>query len=323
MEQEERAPNLVLDTEQWEGGAKWLNWKHSLEQALPYDCEMSLFSDPESFRGHLEVLCNPKTGETYSDVSYSGNQVRRTKEHISDGYADYVLMFIKSGEGSFQSEGNIYWLKPNTIYLVDTAKPFSKDMYGDCSVVLIRIAEEHIRPALTQMNSQAVFTINSESTPGILLRNYLFMLPQAVHTATDETIDFLFRALTNLVTANLIETSAVNEQLPSSTNRAFYLQVLKFMRQRCTEANFRMSHLVAHYQLSRSFLYQLFKAHGTTFSNELRNLRIELATHRLATGPEKLADLAYEVGFNGVSQFSRAFRTEMGVTPQQFRKSQL
>ncbi|RUO74500.1 AraC family transcriptional regulator [Pseudidiomarina sediminum] len=325
MESEDKiVSSLTLDTAQWDGASKWQNWKYAIEKALPYDCELSLNSDPACFEGHLEVFHHPLTHESYSDVTYSGNQVRRTKQHLQDGYNDYILMFVKSGEGSFQSEGEVYWFKPNSIYLVDTSRPFSKDMYGGCQVVFIRIAKDRIDPAFPQLSTQAVRAFPTESGPGMLLRNYLYMLPRAVHTSTESTIDFLFRALTNLVVANLMELS---EQLPernyATTDHAFFVQVLKHMRQHFTDPNFRLSNLVAHYQRSRSYFYQLFKEHGTTFSDELRALRIEYAANRLATASATMADLAYECGFNGASQFSRAFKVEMGVTPQKFRLTQL
>jgi AraC family transcriptional regulator len=45
------------------------------------------------------------------------------------------------------------------------------------------------------------------------------------------------------------------------------------------------------------------------------------AASRLATGTDKVLDVALDCGFGDVSNFNRAFRREFGVSPRLFRRA--
>jgi AraC-like DNA-binding protein len=47
--------------------------------------------------------------------------------------------------------------------------------------------------------------------------------------------------------------------------------------------------------------------------------RLREAARRLATGRERVIDVAIECGFGDVPNFNRAFRAEFGVTPRECR----
>jgi AraC-like DNA-binding protein len=48
-------------------------------------------------------------------------------------------------------------------------------------------------------------------------------------------------------------------------------------------------------------------------------MRLRDAAARLATGNEKVLDIAFDCGFGDVSNFNRAFRAEFGVSPREYR----
>lgn len=61
---------------------------------------------------------------------------------------------------------------------------------------------------------------------------------------------------------------------------------------------------------------------GCTFYQLVNRYRIEEAAQLLKTAPEKtVLDIALEVGFNAKSTFNAAFKTQLGVTPSDYRKS--
>ena len=58
---------------------------------------------------------------------------------------------------------------------------------------------------------------------------------------------------------------------------------------------------------------------GLTPHQYVRRLRLAEAAVRLSSGDEKALDIAIDCGFNDASNFSRAFRAEVGMTPRDFR----
>src|SRR5690348_3911683 len=68
------------------------------------------------------------------------------------------------------------------------------------------------------------------------------------------------------------------------------------------------------------FLRTFEQVTGLTPHQYVRRLRLAEAAVRLSGGDEKALDIAIDCGFNNASNFSRAFRTEIGMTPREFRK---
>ena len=60
---------------------------------------------------------------------------------------------------------------------------------------------------------------------------------------------------------------------------------------------------------------------GVTYSELRIQARFELATEMLADEDTKIIDIAYELGYEDPSNFSRAFRHMVGTSPRQFRAS--
>ena len=60
---------------------------------------------------------------------------------------------------------------------------------------------------------------------------------------------------------------------------------------------------------------------GTTPHQFLMRLRLRHAAVRLVAGPAKILDIALDSGFGDVSNFTRSFRTEFGVSPRVYRNA--
>jgi AraC-like DNA-binding protein len=67
------------------------------------------------------------------------------------------------------------------------------------------------------------------------------------------------------------------------------------------------------------FLRTFERLTGITPHQYVRRARLRDAASRLAAEREKVLDIAYDCGFGDVSNFNRAFRTEFGVSPRNFR----
>lgn len=62
------------------------------------------------------------------------------------------------------------------------------------------------------------------------------------------------------------------------------------------------------------------RRYGCTVGEYVRQLRVEVACRELSTADTPLAQVALNVGFSDQSQFSRAFKRTVGLTPSEYRK---
>jgi AraC-like DNA-binding protein len=74
-------------------------------------------------------------------------------------------------------------------------------------------------------------------------------------------------------------------------------------------------------QLSNSQVYRKIKAiTGKSTAVFIRSIRLQYAKELLKNTDKTISEIAYEVGFNNPSWFSRAFKEEFGYTPSSSSK---
>lgn len=80
-----------------------------------------------------------------------------------------------------------------------------------------------------------------------------------------------------------------------------------------------LSNLAQHIGCAPHYLSRLFsKEMGRTISQYLRALRIENAADLMDRGRHNVTEAAFEVGYNSMSHFTKAFLIEKGVTPSAY-----
>lgn len=111
------------------------------------------------------------------------------------------------------------------------------------------------------------------------------------------------------------------EAVDGATHAAIFAQVRRYI-----EANLHLSELTAEhvlqvFRLPRPTLYRFFQ-HDGGIGAYIRHARLRQAAQLLLRNPATpVVDIAYELGFNSASDFSRAFRRAFETTPRDYRLS--
>jgi AraC-like DNA-binding protein len=97
-------------------------------------------------------------------------------------------------------------------------------------------------------------------------------------------------------------------------------QLLRFMATEYTNPDMSLEFAVATLGINRTKINELLKDElGMTFNAYLNKLRLAGAARLLSQqGEGNVAEVAYLVGYNNVSYFSKLFKTEYGCTPGAF-----
>jgi len=83
-----------------------------------------------------------------------------------------------------------------------------------------------------------------------------------------------------------------------------------------------LTHLAKTFQLSTSYLSRLYHAEkGIPITERIKELRMASAKELLLVEGKKIQDVALELGFFNVPYFSKFFKKNTGVTPQEYKQN--
>lgn len=94
--------------------------------------------------------------------------------------------------------------------------------------------------------------------------------------------------------------------------------------QRLTDPELSHAELAKHVSMNASAFSRFFKqATGRSVSDYINELRVALVCRKLIDTNDSVLDICNQAGFNNVSSFNRLFRSQLGMTPRQYRKTHL
>ncbi len=106
----------------------------------------------------------------------------------------------------------------------------------------------------------------------------------------------------------------------NATGYGRLLSVVEYVSERYGE-DIEVADLAAHISLSVSQLQREFsRLFGITPVRYIREVRIGVARHQMATSDDSLATIANHCGFYDQSHFTRQFKNSTGMTPMEYRK---
>ena len=89
------------------------------------------------------------------------------------------------------------------------------------------------------------------------------------------------------------------------------------------DSDLSLGEVAARHRLSRRYVGMLFESEGTSMTEFVREERLKRARSILLdprVGARRIAEIAYEVGFNDLSYFNRSFRRRFGQSPTEVRE---
>ncbi|WP_435624860.1 hybrid sensor histidine kinase/response regulator transcription factor [Flagellimonas sp.] len=112
--------------------------------------------------------------------------------------------------------------------------------------------------------------------------------------------------------------------LVDSQQNRFLNKFRELIMENLDKSDLNVNFLSAQMGVSRVQLYRkLMAITGMPTSDFIRNLRIQQAAELLKKDWGNVSEVAYQVGFNNLSYFTKCFKEVYGTTPSQFNKSRI
>ena len=252
---------------------------------------------------------------------YSSNYIVRNLPAgiVRSVHHDFYLHYIVSGTIDAVQDAQYEAISRGSMFVLDNASPFeltlqSKGIFDTHVVRLCRTPLlEGQRAGLLPFGRRFA---QHRLMP--LLRMNLIQLARTGDLATHQEVGFLGQTIRNLV--HLILSNDSMETVPSRTSGAWRLMRMEIDRHMC-DPEFTLKILAASLGVSIRYVQKVCAAQQCTFSDYLRDRRLELAAQQLRERGDEMSveEIALACGFREPSTFYRAFRSRYGMTPGDFR----
>ena len=237
-----------------------------------------------------------------------------------EGLNSFLVKLTLSGEGYLNYNNQSYILRPGQFFWIDCLCPQdygTSKAYGSWHVIWLHFAGGASRAYynLFQKNtgSEPVATLPLNS-PVLNLIQELDELYASPREQLDKDI-YASGLITQLMISLITASAASSENIP-----AVIQEIRSYLLTHYTE-KITLAGLSAQFNLNQFYLQKQFKRYtGQSPTEYVIYLRLKHAKELMLTSPLSISEISYAVGIENTSHFTRQFKAQEGMTPQEFRR---
>lgn len=243
----------------------------------------------KDFQLITSILCNHKSGLAVP----------------MEKHEQYELIYYRYGMGITCIGGKEYSFSSNTFVVIPPGVEHNEFHHADCELIFIRIQTEEKFPT-------GIFTDNQETVCRI------------VKTIYEETV-LQNTSYNEMIRLKLNELFLVLKRLDNNGQSRKQGKNLEYIINYISD-NYHGKILFKNLAEQLNFSYDYFQHYfkeitGLSPQQFLIRRRIEAAQAMLAQDHDSCTEIAYRCGFSNSAQFSAIFKREIGISPQQYRKT--
>ncbi|TFV76322.1 helix-turn-helix domain-containing protein [Bradyrhizobium frederickii] len=286
------------------------------------DCKSDLGS---AFRGSVTQATLGKA--VCSEVCSDRQHVFRTPSRIARSDQDFVLVALgHRGDGGVVQDGRETVIHPGEFALYDTTRPYELTFNDPFTQSIFKVPREMLQRRLGSTETLTAMSFGGDAPLERLAYDFIFRLCQSADRLASDGAAALSEQAVDLLAMALSERLG-KTSLPSSTHRSALLYRLKtHIRAHLSDPDLSLAETAGALGISPRYVNDLLADEDTSFqrhvlAERLARCRRDLASPVLAH--RHISEVAFGWGFNDLSHFGRVFREHFGMSPRDFRQSQL
>ncbi|HEV7138601.1 MAG TPA: AraC family transcriptional regulator [Steroidobacteraceae bacterium] len=245
-------------------------------------------------------------------------RVRRTRATADHAHPSYLLMQLRAGRVRIRQAGCITPLHPGECILLDGAQSYELDCPEATRSCVLQLSDAWLRRWVSAPERLAPRHFAAVGWSGALCA--------AVGSLEIDSCDHLALPRGEVAEhiAALLTLALGPEPRDYSGGQRLRERLKRTVGNRLMDPGLSPASVAAEHRISLRTLHYAFAAAGTTFVEELMQVRLQraqelLADPRLQELP--VIDVAARCGFTDPSHFARRFRRQFGLAPLAFRRA--
>lgn len=254
----------------------------------------------------------------FASAAFSG--FRRPQKR-NDAQHCYVLMLKEYG-GDVQFHGaRSCTLRAGEILLVDSKRALETRQCGSGASLSISIPARLLAARYATVDSWCLVPLDTTAGAAALLRDSMQCYWRSREHIDWAETDDLVGGLIHLVGAAYKR----HEDLPAFESRSLkmhFLRIRQFVAEHLDDPELSTDLVADRLRISKSYLYEIMHAAGTTLGRFILAARLDRSRDLLtdlAMLDRPISDIAFSVGFQDQSHFSRRFRQRFHCSPRDLR----
>ncbi len=235
-----------------------------------------------------------------------------------------TLIYVVSGRGRCVAGGSDYYLEPDSVLMLGRGRPHEMiDKPGGAMVVFVVYFADELplvgEGIMSPLFSQSLIEVPRHNSR--YLRQILRQMLYEQNARPPYYGDALRQCFSSIVLMlHRIVVSGADKNHGPAKSEQRVLNALEYVASHYYEI-FTLSDIAADAELSeRQFTNVCRKLKGQSFVQYLNSIRTEKAKELLVTTSMSISAIAFEVGFEEISTFYRAFKKHQGQSPLSLRK---
>ena len=293
-------------------------------------CDVFVQLDCKSDLGtafHGAITSAPLGAVKCSEVSSGQQRVFRTPSRIARASEDFILIALgKRGVGAVLQDGRETIIRPGEFAIYDTTRPYELQFNDDFTQTIFQIPREKLHRRFAGTHSLTAVTFTPDRPVERLAWQFIANVAEVADRLDQDTALRLSDQAIDLVAMAMSERLGASP-LPSSTHRSALLYRLKaHVAAHLPNPDLCLSETAAALGISPRYVNSLLADEQTSFQRYVLAQRLEHCRRDLSSpshAHRHIGEIAFAWGFGDLSHFGRVFREHFGMSPRDWRQTQL
>ncbi|MEF2977229.1 helix-turn-helix domain-containing protein [Subtercola sp. YIM 133946] len=313
----------VLDCSVLSAPDRFDAWTEAVSQSfVPLTVELKESADGPGFSGSL---VSQSLGQAeINTVAGSAVSVRRTVRSIARNNPGFIKLGLQlRGYSVISQDDRDAALAPGDFAIYDTTRPYVLDFDQSFAMFVVMFPAELLRLDRGTLSTLTASRFSGRRGLGAVTSSFLREMSRQLDSQPLSGGIPLSDAVLDLVTATLAErlglAVATDE---ASRRRALLMQIESYIVEHLGDASLTVSSIADAHHVSVRYLQKLFERRHETVSGWIRHRRLDQARRDLGNPAQlerSVSAIGASRGFADAAGFSRAFRSEFGLSPSDFR----
>jgi acetamidase/formamidase/AraC-like DNA-binding protein len=237
------------------------------------------------------------------------------------GHAVLVLSLL-SGSGLVIEGDETVAIASGDIIVLEPTRPWRIELNTDFRAVVVKLESASFVLRLVRTSKQNLNKVSARTGVGAVCLNLIQSIADELDHLGRHELPPIEATLTELLVACLSHMDEDQAEDSTSVQLGHLRRVCRSMEARLGDPDLVIDDIGRLEGLSTRYIQKLFKVGSTTFSEYLKERRLERCRLDLANpalAHFTIAELCFKWGFNDAANFSRAFTSRFGLSPKAYR----